>query len=91
MEQQGAQKLALIDRKKLDLMGVRHVGSFDEKEIVLDTNLGMLYLKGEGLNITKLNLDDGSLSVEGLINAIEYKEVKSAKVKGKNMISRLMK
>lgn len=91
MDQKAGQKLTLVDRKQLDLEGVRHVGSFDEREIVLDTNMGALFLKGEGLNITKLNLDEGTLSVQGFINVMEYKEAKSARAKGKNMLSRLVK
>ena len=91
MEQKIQQKLALIDRKHLDLEGVLHVGNFDEREIVLETNMGMLFLKGEGLNITKLNLEEGTLCVQGFINSVEYKEAKSTRAKGKNMLSRLMK
>lgn len=91
MDQRAGQKLSLVDRKLLDLEGVRHVGSFDEKEIVLETNLGALFLKGEGLNITKLNLDEGTLSVQGFINSLEYREARSARAKGKKMLSRLIK
>lgn len=90
MDQRGEQKLTLIDRKRLDLEGVRHVGNFDEREIVLDTTMGVLFLKGEGLNITKLNLDEGTLSVQGFISSMEYREG-SVKGKGKNMLSRLIK
>ena len=53
--------------------------------------MGALYLKGEGLHISKLNLDQGTLSVQGYISSLEYKEGKSARGKGKNMLSRLMK
>lgn len=91
MEQRINQRLTLLDRKELELEGVRHVGSFDEREIVLDTNLGVLFLKGEGLHITKLNLEEGTLNVQGYINSMEYKEVKSVRGKGKSVLSRIMK
>lgn len=91
MDQGTGQKLTLVDRKRLNLEGVRYVGNFDEREIVLETNMGALYLKGEGLNITKLNLDEGTLSVDGYINSMEYREAKSARARGKSMLSRLMK
>ncbi|MFZ5632782.1 MAG: sporulation protein YabP [Bacillota bacterium] len=91
MDQRGNQKLTLVDRKELELGGVRHVGSFDEREIVLDTTMGVLYLKGEGLHITRLNLDEGTLSVQGFINVMEYREGKSTGGKGRNMLSRLIK
>ncbi len=91
MDHRGEQKLTVTDRKRLDLEGVRHVGNFDEREIVLDTTMGILFLKGEGLNITKLNLDEGTLSVQGFINSMEYREGKSVRGKGKNLLARLVK
>ncbi len=91
VEQKENQKMTLIDRKYLELVGVRHVDTFDEREIVLDTTMGVLLIKGEGLHITKLNLDDGSLSVQGFVNSIQYKEGKSAGGKGRSVLSRLMK
>jgi len=91
VDQRGNQKLILVDRKVLELEGVRHVGSFDEREIVLETTMGLFLLKGEGLNITKLNLDEGTLSVQGFISSMEYKDGKSARGKGKSMLSRIMK
>lgn len=91
MDQQEKQKLTLVDRKCFELEGVRHVGSFDEREIVLETTMGVLYLKGEGLHIVKLNLEEGILNVEGFISTIEYREVKTARGKGKSIFSRIMK
>ncbi|MCL6479270.1 MAG: sporulation protein YabP [Peptococcaceae bacterium] len=91
MNQRGNQKLTLIDRKELELVGVSHVGSFDEREIILDTTMGVLCLRGEGLHITKLNLEEGTLSLQGFISVMEYREDKSARRKGKNMLSRLIR
>ncbi|MDO7788041.1 sporulation protein YabP [Desulforamulus aquiferis] len=94
MEDYGKHILSIDGRKKLMLQGVQHVGSFDEQEITLDTNMGFLQLKGEGMHITHLNLDDGNLVVEGIINGLEYVEGKSAKgarARGKGLINRLLK
>lgn len=94
MEEYGKHVLSIDGRKKLTLAGVQHVGSFDEQEITLDTNMGFLQLRGESMHITHLNLDDGSLVVEGYINGLEYVEGKSAKgtrAKGKGLINRLLK
>jgi len=94
VEEYGKHVLSIEGRKKLQLEGVQHVGSFDEQEITLDTNMGFLLLKGEGMHITHLNLDQGSLVVEGLINGLEYIEGRSAKggkAKGKGIMNRLLK
>jgi len=91
VEQRSGQKLALVDRKSLDLEGVLNVDSFDEREIILDTNMGKLFLKGEGLHVVKLNLEEGTLSMQGFVSSIEYKEGKTAKGKGKSLLKRIMK
>lgn len=94
MEAQDKHVLNIDGRKRLMLQGVQHVGSFDEQEITLDTNMGFLQLKGEGMHITHLNLDVGNLVVEGIINGLEYVEGKTsrgARARGKGIINRLLK
>lgn len=94
MEEYKKHVLTIEDRKILQLEGVQHVGNFDEQEITLDTNMGFLQLKGEGMHITHLNLDEGSLVVEGFINGLEYIEGKSTrgnKSRGKGLINRILK
>ncbi len=91
MEGKTQHKLSLVERKHLEMEGVLHVDNFDEQEIVLETNMGTLYLKGEGLHIIKLNLDEGTVSIQGFVNSMEYKEVKTARSRGKKMLSRIMR
>ena len=45
--------------------GVADVEAFNEEEVVLLTDMGVIVLSGEGLHIVKLNLDEGVLAVEG--------------------------
>ncbi|QGG48714.1 sporulation protein YabP [Heliorestis convoluta] len=82
------------ERKSIQIEGVTQVGAFDEEEIYLVTLGGPLLLKGEGLQITQLNLDDQILAVEGYIKSVQYLEENSPqnyKQKGKNLISRLLR
>lgn len=80
--------VSLSGRKQLVMEGVKHVDSFDEKEIVLETNMGRLLLKGEGLHITQLNLETGNLAAEGFFNSLQYVE---SKPRGKGVLSRILK
>ncbi|HUW64427.1 MAG TPA: sporulation protein YabP [Spirochaetia bacterium] len=93
MEDGGKQALVLTDRKVLSLMGVLHVASFDEGEIALETVLGFLSLKGEGLHITQLNLDEGSLTAEGYFHAVVYRENRPGRsgARGRSVLNRLFK
>ncbi len=87
-------RVTVTDRGLTSVEGVEHVGSFDEEEIVLDTKMGVLILKGEGLHIIQLNLDEGNLLVEGFVKSVDYadeRSSKSLKGKGKGLIQRLLK
>jgi len=67
-------QLTLIDREEMTVDGVLNLGSFDEREVCLETEQGILTIKGEGLNIKQLNLEKGQISVEGLVKIISYED-----------------
>lgn len=72
--------LALENRKKIVLTGVVEVLSFDEEKILLNTCLGMLTVKGDGLKMNKLDVQNGDVVIIGKISAMIYTgEVKKQK------------
>lgn len=81
-------QLTLIDREEMTVEGVANLGSFDENEVVMETEQGMLLIKGEGLNIKQLNLEKGNIIVEGLIKSICYEDEVKQK---KGLLERLLK
>ncbi|ADG81076.1 sporulation protein YabP [Thermincola ferriacetica] len=86
-------QMTMINREQLVVEGVEHVASFDEEEIVLDTKMGQLLLKGQNLHITQLNLDEGRLEVAGLIKSVDYDEEKAGRSRGwsKGLLDRILK
>lgn len=64
--------ITLNDRKKLSITGVEDVDCFNEQIVVLKTPLGTLTVTGAGLNLNQLNVEDGRVSVEGEVDALEY-------------------
>ena len=66
------QKLTLDDRKQLSLNGVKEVDGFSDKEVILNTNLGRLTVKGDALKISKLNVVTGDFCVSGNIISLVY-------------------
>ena len=71
--------IILEDRKTLSISGVNDIDSFDDKLVVLFTELGELTIKGINLHINKLNVDTGEVSMDGEIIAIYYNEDKPKK------------
>ncbi len=70
----GAHKLSLIGRKTLSLTGVKEVVSFDAKEVILETVQGMLLLRGDEMNVTRLLVEKGEVDLEGRIDSLVYTE-----------------
>ncbi|MFZ5945266.1 MAG: sporulation protein YabP [Bacillota bacterium] len=92
-DKRGEYIVTLLNRENLQITGVNNVESYDEAEIVIQTILGVLVVKGENLHIINLNLEDGKLTVDGLINKLEYPEDKGAKFrdKSKGIFSKLLR
>jgi sporulation protein YabP len=86
-------ELTLTGRSRLSATGVLQVISFDDGEIILETEMGTLALRGEEMSITHLDLTAGEIAVQGSIAAMEYREQRGKKIKekGKNILERLIK
>ncbi len=86
-------QLVLSNREKIKLNGITEVESFDEKQVIASSKLGPLVVKGEGLHITQLNLEEGQLTIEGIFNGFQYVEDKQAKIRatGQGILARLFK
>lgn len=68
------QNLILENRGKLSISGVNDVLSFDDQIVILETDLGMLTVKGDDLRINKLSIDTSEVVVEGNIYNLSYSE-----------------
>ena len=64
--------------------------SFDDREIVLETEEGGLFIRGEDLHINELNLENSSLVVVGYIKSLEYTK-DSFSQKGKGLLAKLFR
>lgn len=76
MQEQEKAGLELIGRERLRLDGVQNVDVFDEEKIVLQTELGRLEIRGAHLNVTNLDVEHGTLQVDGVIDSFAYSEDK---------------
>ena len=86
-----AHKLILNNRRTCNLTGVNDVLSFDEKEIILETEQGMLMIKGNDLHVNRLTLDKGEVDADGRIDSFTYSEQSGLAGKGESFLSRLFK
>ncbi len=74
MTSSAIQNVILENREKLTISGVLDVLSFDDQIVIVETELGLLTVKGENLRINKLSLDTTEVIVEGTISNLSYSE-----------------
>ena len=84
------QNIVLENREKLSISGVLDVLSFDDQIIIVETELGLLTIKGEDLRINKLSIDTSETIVNGNIMQIAYSEHTVDK-KGEGIFSKIFK
>lgn len=83
-----SQNIIIEDRLKMTVTGVEQVENFNDNTITLVTVNGGMTIKGEGLNISKLNLDDGNVKIDGKVNGVAYT---SRDATPKNIMGKLFK
>ena len=79
------------ERKNIVITGVKKIDSFDNEEFLMETNMGYIIIKGEELEIVKLDTYQGNVSIKGRINSLNYMESANKKEKEENIFSKLFK
>ncbi len=65
-------EISIKDRNLLRLTGVNKIESFDDEEFLMETVMGFLVIKGENLEIVKLDTKEGIVSIKGSIISLSY-------------------
>ena len=86
----GTHEVRVLDRREISFSGIKKIDSFDEEEFMLESIMGIILLKGENLEILRLDTHDGNVKIKGKINSIAYLEDKH-KVKEESLLSKLFK
>ena len=84
-------RLVVNNRKTSTVTGVLDVLSFDLREILLETEQGMLTIKGADLHVNRLTLEKGEVDIEGRIDSMAYSEVTDFHKTGASLLGRLFK
>ena len=66
------QNLTLKDRKLLNITGVNKMISVRPDLLQIDTTFGTMQVLGQNMEVSKLDLEQHSLEVKGLISSIKY-------------------
>ena len=84
-------KITVTNRNSATITGVLDVISFDITEVLLETEQGMLHMKGKDLHVNRLNLEKGEVDVEGTLDALSYSQIPTTLKKTEGFIGKLIK
>lgn len=82
-------KVYLNARKTAVLSGVRDVLSFDAKEVYLETEQGILLIRGDELHVNRLSLEKGEVDVDGRIDSFAYSDREETQKKATSFLGRM--
>ena len=88
----GQPRISLVNREVCAINGVSDVLSFDVGEVLLETEQGMLMIRGSELHVSRLTLEKGEVDIDGRIDSLTYSEqTASAGSKAESLLSRLFR
>lgn len=84
-------KVTMTNRRSCTINGVNDVLSFDIHEILLETEQGMLMIKGDDLHVSRLTLEKGEVDVDGRIDSFTYSDAVGSGHKGESLLTKLFR
>ena len=87
----GPHKMLLQGRKTVELTGVKEVVSFDAKEVVLNTTMGALIIRGNDLFVKRLTVEKGEVDLEGQVDSFAYADKPGKAGEGDSLLKRLFR
>ena len=88
---QGWEEISITTRRTCTVNGVNDVLSFDLREIVLETEQGMLMIRGNELHVNRLTLDKGEVDIDGRIDSFVYSDTAASGEKQESLLTRLFR
>lgn len=84
-------KMIVANRSNCALNGITDILSFDVNEILVETELGMLMIRGKDLHVNRLTLEKGEVDISGKIDSLQYSDMTKGNGQGESFFSRLFK
>jgi len=62
----------ILERNNIFVSGTKKVHNFNENEFLISTVMGDINIKGDGLELIKLDTNDGNICIKGKIESVIY-------------------
>lgn len=83
--------ISLLERKTLVITGVKKIENFDNLHFLLETTMGFLSVKGDELELIKLDTLAGNVTIKGSVSSLDYIMENTKKNKEETVFNRLFK
>ena len=83
--------VSLLERKTLVITGVKKIDTFDKIHFIIDTTMGYMMIKGNDLELIKLDTLSGNITIKGKIDSINYIGEENKKNSEDKFFNRLFK
>lgn len=87
----GQHRISLVNREACAINGVSDVLSFDVGEVLLETEQGMLMIRGSELHVSRLTLEKGEVDIEGEFESFSYSSNESRRKSQESFFGRLFR
>lgn len=83
--------ISISERKNVVVSGVKKIEKFDDEEFYIDTSLGGLVIKGNDLELIKLDTYQGNVSIKGTIDSFNYIDHDKKKIDETSFLGKLFR
>ena len=84
-------KLILNNRHSGSFTGILDVLSFDLSEVLLETEQGLLTVKGNDLHVNRLSVEKGEVDLSGNIDSISYSDMHHSKRNKETFLAKMLR
>ena len=91
VKQKRLHKMHMENRNKLEMTGIVDVISFDLNKVILESDCGMITIKGANLHVSRLSVEKGELDMDGMVDSLAYSSNEAFRRSGESLFARLFK
>ena len=84
-------RITMLNRQTCLITGVKDALSFDVREVILETEQGMLSIHGEDLHVSRLSLESGEVDLDGKVDSLIYSDVSGMSHTGESLFAKLFR
>ena len=64
--------IKILERNNIFITGTKKVNTFNDKEFFINTVMGGIIIRGNTLELIKLDTNDGNICIKGKIDSVSY-------------------